>query len=276
MRLRVARHTDDLAAVVEFYRDRVGLPELGRFSDHDGYDGVFLDVPGTGAHLEFTTGGPHAAAAAHPEELLVLYLRDDDAVARIAERIGRPPVTPANPYWRRHATTFADPDGRHLVLVGSGDRPVEPDAVAQLDAVEHDGVVAGRRGERVALDVPHPEPEALVEAQIARVGGRRRHHEHGASLVRGEPNGSLEEPAADPAALVRRRHGHVLDLEPRGRGLRELQVADDATAFARDEHAAVVDVGVQLPRGVLRQLEQRSDVLPRAVVALDLDHGVVS
>jgi catechol 2,3-dioxygenase-like lactoylglutathione lyase family enzyme len=118
MRLRLARHTDDLDAVVEFYRDRVGLPETGRFSGHDGYDGVFLGVPGTGAELEFTTGGAHPAAAAHPEDLLVLYL-DDDAMAEVAERIGLAPVTPANPYWRRHATTFADPDGRHVVLVGS-------------------------------------------------------------------------------------------------------------------------------------------------------------
>jgi hypothetical protein len=31
MRLRVARHTDDLAAVVDFDRDRVGLPEIGLF-----------------------------------------------------------------------------------------------------------------------------------------------------------------------------------------------------------------------------------------------------
>jgi catechol 2,3-dioxygenase-like lactoylglutathione lyase family enzyme len=119
MRLRVARHTDDLEAVVGFYRDRIGLPEIGRFTGHDGYDGVFLDVPGTGAHLEFTTGGPHAAAGPHPEDLLVLYLGDDAAVARIAQRIGRPPVIPANPYWRTHATVFADPDGRQVVLVGA-------------------------------------------------------------------------------------------------------------------------------------------------------------
>jgi catechol 2,3-dioxygenase-like lactoylglutathione lyase family enzyme len=122
-RLRVARHTDRLDAIVGFYRDRVGLPELGRFTDHDGYDGVFLDVPGTGAHLEFTTGGPHPAAAAHPEELLVLYLGDDDAVKRMAERIDTAPVTPANPYWQRHAMAFVDPDGRHLVLVGRDDAP---------------------------------------------------------------------------------------------------------------------------------------------------------
>jgi YycE-like N-terminal domain len=39
MKLRVAGHTDRLEAVIAFYRDRVGFPELGRFVDHDGYDG---------------------------------------------------------------------------------------------------------------------------------------------------------------------------------------------------------------------------------------------
>ena len=117
----MARHTDDLAAIVDFYRDRVGLPELGRFTGHDGYDGVFLEVPGTGAHLEFTTGGAHRPSEPHPENLLVLYLDDAASVAGIVERVGQPPVVPANPYWRDHATTLADPDGHHLVLVGPDD-----------------------------------------------------------------------------------------------------------------------------------------------------------
>jgi catechol 2,3-dioxygenase-like lactoylglutathione lyase family enzyme len=117
MQLRVARHTDDLERLVAFYRDGVGLPEIGGFADHEGYDGVFLDVPGSGAHLELTTGGGHGATPAGPESLLVLYLEDDAAVAAVAARIGAEPVTPANPYWQRNATTFADPDGHQLVLV---------------------------------------------------------------------------------------------------------------------------------------------------------------
>lgn len=116
MKLRVARHTDDLDRIVAFYRDRVGLPELGRFSDHDGYDGVFLAIPGTRAQLEFTTGGGHPAPSPHPESLLVLYLEDEGELQAIAQRIGQPAVKPANPYWERCATTFEDPDGNHLVL----------------------------------------------------------------------------------------------------------------------------------------------------------------
>jgi catechol 2,3-dioxygenase-like lactoylglutathione lyase family enzyme len=121
MKVRLARHSDDLEAVVAFYRDRVGLPEIGRFVGHDGYDGVFLDLPGTGAHLEFTTGGEHPAAEPHPENLLVLYL-DDASVSALAERIGQTPVKPTNPYWERRALTFVDPDGCHLILAREHDR----------------------------------------------------------------------------------------------------------------------------------------------------------
>jgi len=93
------------------------MRELGGFRDHGGYDGVFLEVPGTGAHLELTTGGVHDAPAPHPESLLVLYLGDDAAVRAVAARLGRAPVAPANPYWAEHGMTFEDPDGFRVVLV---------------------------------------------------------------------------------------------------------------------------------------------------------------
>lgn len=116
MRLRVARHTDQLEAVAEFYRDRVGFPELGRFVDHDGYDGVFLAVPGTGTHLELTTGGALGSPLPHPESLLILYLDTQAEIDEIAIRIAQPPVLPANPYWRANAVAFEDPDGFRLLL----------------------------------------------------------------------------------------------------------------------------------------------------------------
>ena len=117
MRLRVARHTERLEEVVAFYRDGIGLTEIGGFRDHDGYDGVFLAVPGTGAHLELTAGGGHGAPAPHPESLLVLYLGDEEAVQAVAARLGGDPVAPANPYWAQHGMTFQDPDGFGVVLV---------------------------------------------------------------------------------------------------------------------------------------------------------------
>ena len=111
MHLRVARHTDRLEEVVAFYRDGLGLPEIGGFRDHDGYDGVLLDIPGSGAHLELTSGGGHGAPKPHPESLLVLYAGDADRVQAIAGRLGADPVRPANPYWDEHGITFEDPDG---------------------------------------------------------------------------------------------------------------------------------------------------------------------
>ena len=118
MQVRVARHTNRLDEVVRFYRDGLGLREIGGFRDHDGYDGVFLEVPGTGAHLEFTSGGDHAGSAEpHPESLLVLYLGDQAAVDDAAARLDASPVEPANPYWAEHGLTIEDPDGFRVVLV---------------------------------------------------------------------------------------------------------------------------------------------------------------
>jgi catechol 2,3-dioxygenase-like lactoylglutathione lyase family enzyme len=117
MQLRVARHTERLDALVRFYRDGLGLSEVGRFEDHDGYEGVFLEVPGTGAHLELTAGGAHGAPVPHPETLVVLYLGDERSVRAVAARLGAEPVAPANPYWAEHGLTFEDPDGFRVVLV---------------------------------------------------------------------------------------------------------------------------------------------------------------
>ncbi|HEX6021238.1 MAG TPA: VOC family protein [Solirubrobacter sp.] len=125
MQLRIARHTERLDEVVAFYRDGLGLPETGRFHDHDGYDGVFLDVPGTGAHLELTMGGDHGAPQPHPESLIVLYLGDAEAVSTVAARLDREPVAPANPYWAQHGLAFADPDGFQVILVPEPWQPTQ-------------------------------------------------------------------------------------------------------------------------------------------------------
>lgn len=52
--VRIARPTDRLEAVTAFYVDGLGLPRLGGFEGHDGYDGVFIGLPGTPYHLELT------------------------------------------------------------------------------------------------------------------------------------------------------------------------------------------------------------------------------
>jgi catechol 2,3-dioxygenase-like lactoylglutathione lyase family enzyme len=117
LQLRVARHTERLEELVRFYADGIGLEEVGRFRDHDGYDGVFLAVGGSGAHLEFTTGGPEGAPEPHPESLVVLYLGDDETVGAVLARLDVDPVPAVNPYWDEHGVTVEDPDGFRVVLV---------------------------------------------------------------------------------------------------------------------------------------------------------------
>jgi hypothetical protein len=87
------------------------------FAHPTGYDGVFLAVPGTDAHLEFTSGGHGNAPSPHPETLLVLYLGSAKALNEIRERLDAQPVEPANPYWQQQGVTLIDPDGFQVVLV---------------------------------------------------------------------------------------------------------------------------------------------------------------
>lgn len=117
MQVRFARHTERLPEIVQFYEDGLGLPVLGRFEHHDGYSGVFFALPGTEAHLEFTSGGTHKAPSPNPETLLVLYLGTAAAVDETRRRVGVEPVEAANPYWRNTAVTLPDPDGFRVVLV---------------------------------------------------------------------------------------------------------------------------------------------------------------
>jgi hypothetical protein len=42
--------------VIRFHRDGLGLPEIGRFKNHDGYERIFLAVPDSDARLEFRGG----------------------------------------------------------------------------------------------------------------------------------------------------------------------------------------------------------------------------
>ena len=118
--LRVARPTDRLAEVVSFYRDGLGLAELGGFTDHDGFDGVMLGSPGGAYHLELTHQRGHSAGRAPTREhVLVFYLPDRDAWAAAVARMiaaGHAPVASENPYWDRRGKTFEDPDGYRVVL----------------------------------------------------------------------------------------------------------------------------------------------------------------
>jgi catechol 2,3-dioxygenase-like lactoylglutathione lyase family enzyme len=117
IQVRKARQTSRLDQVTSFYRDGLGLPEIDRFVDHDGYSGVMLDLPGTCTHLEFTSTDHVVPPTPHVEDLLVLYLGTMEEVDRLVARTGASPVPSANPYWDRVGVTITDPDGFRIVLV---------------------------------------------------------------------------------------------------------------------------------------------------------------
>ncbi|GJN78556.1 hypothetical protein PLIIFM63780_002050 [Purpureocillium lilacinum] len=118
--LRVARPTNDIAALLPFYCDGLGFTVLLKFDEHEGFDGIMIGHKDAGYHLEFTTKRGHDAGRAPTEDnLLVFYLPEqgefNTAVARM-KGSGFEPVTAFNPYWDRCGKTFEDPDGYRIVL----------------------------------------------------------------------------------------------------------------------------------------------------------------
>jgi ribosomal protein S18 acetylase RimI-like enzyme len=194
--LRIARHTERLDDVVAFYRDGLGLTEIGGFRDHDGYDGVFLEVPGTGAHLEFTAGGGAGAPTPHPESLLVLYLGDDAGVGEAVARLGVEPVAAANPYWTEHGVTLEDPDGFRVVLVPelwlrvvehSGPRAelrplfaLAEDSESELDTyIDAGRVLVAREGDAIVGHVQVTDTEDAAVAEIKNTAVEPAHQRRG-------------------------------------------------------------------------------------------------
>ena len=118
--LRIARPTDDLAAVVKFYRDGLGFEVLSEFKGHDGFDGVMLGLEGATYHLEFTRKAGHDVGRAPSEDnLLVFYLpniEDWNAALARMKNAGYQSIKSFNPYWDRNGRTFEDPDGYRVVL----------------------------------------------------------------------------------------------------------------------------------------------------------------
>ena len=118
--IRVARATDHMSQIIEFYRDGLGFDVLGSFADHDGFDGVMLGHPGSRYHLEFTHHRDNKSGKLTSQEnLLVFYLPDAAEWQKALERMlahGYEPVPSHNPYWDLRGKTFEDVDGYRIVL----------------------------------------------------------------------------------------------------------------------------------------------------------------
>lgn len=118
--IRIARPTDHLPEIVNFYRDGLGFEVIGSFTDHAGFDGVMLGHARLAYHLEFTSQHGHQAGRAPTKDnLLVFYLPDSAEWQRAVARMlacGYQPVAAYNPYWDVRGKTFEDADGYRVVL----------------------------------------------------------------------------------------------------------------------------------------------------------------
>ena len=101
--LRIARPVLDLIASADMYCRGLGLQVIGRFEDHDGFDGVIVGVSGSSYHFEFTRCRSHPVAPCPtPEDLLVLYVPEHAEWQTRSDNMltaGFKLVPSFNPYW---------------------------------------------------------------------------------------------------------------------------------------------------------------------------------
>lgn len=119
MKLRVARHTNNLEKIIAFYRDILGLEVLGEFKDHSNYDGVFLGSKKLAWHLEFTVSNEQPEHTADEDDLLVFYVESIDEYNIIKDRFKNnsiDEVKAKNPYWNDNGITYLDPDSFRIVI----------------------------------------------------------------------------------------------------------------------------------------------------------------
>lgn len=127
VQFRIARPTNNLRAVVRFYKEGLGLNELGAFEGHRGYDGVMLGLPDTHHHLEFTQHEDKATLPPPTKENLIVFYFDTpekykEATQRM-ERLGVHPIEPENPYWVGKSETYEDPDQWRVILFNGVYKP---------------------------------------------------------------------------------------------------------------------------------------------------------
>ncbi|MEK3808095.1 VOC family protein [Bacillus sp. FSL H8-0547] len=121
VQVRVARPTNNLQEIVQFYGEGLGLKQIGQFQNHEGYNGVMFGIPDASYHLEFTQhidGSPCPAPT--KDNLLVFYIPVQDEIQRLYSQLttmGYKAVEPENPYWKESGITIEDPDGWRIVLM---------------------------------------------------------------------------------------------------------------------------------------------------------------
>lgn len=122
MKFRYARHTNQLEKLSDFYTKILSLELLGDFSNHTGYDGIFLGKLNQDWHLEFTENKEIVKHIFDEDDILVFYPTNQTEFERIISNINLHKIElfqTKNPYWKDKGICIADPDGYRIVVVKS-------------------------------------------------------------------------------------------------------------------------------------------------------------
>ncbi|MEN2416021.1 VOC family protein [Flavobacterium mesophilum] len=119
MFLRVARHTDDLKKIEDFYVNVLGFEQLGEFQNHNNYNGIFIGKSGLDWHFEFTQSTTKAKHTFDEDDVIVLYPKSILAYKELIhklENLNISTITAANPFWNENGKMIQDPDGYRIVI----------------------------------------------------------------------------------------------------------------------------------------------------------------
>ncbi|MEG2102707.1 MAG: VOC family protein, partial [Flavobacterium sp.] len=117
--LRVARHTDNLEIIENFYINILGFERLGDFQNHKDYDGVFIGKIGLDWHFEFTQSKVKANHSFDEDDVIILYpktILDYNELIDKLEHHNISTITAVNPFWNENGKMFQDPDGYRIVI----------------------------------------------------------------------------------------------------------------------------------------------------------------
>jgi len=119
MKLRIARHTNNLEKMEDFYVNILGFERLGGFQNHNKYDGVFIGKSDLDWHFEFTKSEEKANHTFDEDDIVVLYPATISEYTIFINRLidnNISFITSKNPFWNYNGKMFLDPDGFRIVI----------------------------------------------------------------------------------------------------------------------------------------------------------------
>lgn len=119
MKFRVARHTNDLEKIKDFYVNILKFEVLGSFENHDNYDGIFIGKPDLDWHLEFTKSNEKANHFPDEDDIIVLYPEKESEYKAITNSLLENNISiinSKNPYWNENGKMYLDPDGFRIII----------------------------------------------------------------------------------------------------------------------------------------------------------------